>query len=59
MLGSTFGAGRCWIWASTWAYSAAVKGLPSIGDRAAKIISIRNISSGVSSRGGKDKAFGV
>ena len=33
-------------------YSAAVRKLPSIGDRASIIIFVRNISSGVSSGGG-------
>lgn len=54
--GSSLGGGatRSWAWSSM--YSAAVSGLPSIGDRAAVIISVRKISSGISSAGGKDNA---
>ncbi len=50
--GSSFGVGPTCNCACNSAYSAAVKGLPLIGDRASVMISVRNISSGVSSGGG-------
>lgn len=37
-------------------YSDAVIGLPSIGDRASVIISVRSTSSGISAGGGNEKA---
>lgn len=52
MRGSSFGVGLVCRCACNSAYSAAVKGLPSIGDRASVMISVRNISSGISSGGG-------
>ena len=52
ILGSSFGGGASCSWACNWAYSAAVRNFPSIGDRASMIIFVRNISSGVSSGGG-------
>ena len=52
ILGSSFGGGTSCSWTCNWAYSAAVRNFPSIGDRASMIIFVRNISSGVSSGGG-------
>ncbi len=57
MFGLTWGgAVRSVRSALSWAYSAAVRGLPSIGDRASVIISVLNTSSGTSSGGGKPPA---
>lgn len=54
MLESSWGGvDRCASSACNWAYSAAVKGFPSRGDRASVIISVLNTSSGISSGGGK------
>lgn len=54
--GFSLGVGRVRSCACISRYSAADNGLPSTGDRASKIISVRNTSSGVSWGGSDDKA---
>jgi hypothetical protein len=56
ILGSSFGGGTVLSCDCSSKYSAAVSGLPSTGERAAVIISVRRISSGISSGGGSDEA---